>query len=81
MITVKCPRTPFGFECLAHRRSTEGPCELRALPLFEVVFRSGGKLVSDGIAEFKQVAEHFAGMLRRRGVSASVRPYRPKEKA
>lgn len=80
-IVVKCPNTPFGFECLAHRRSNEGPCTLRALPLFEVVYLSGGSVYSAGVAEFKQVAEKEAGRLRRhRWMNTSVRPYRPKEK-
>lgn len=80
-IVIKCPGVPFGYECVTRPHPHSCPCALRALPLFEVVFRSGGELGSDGVAEFRQVAEHFAGKLRRRGYSVSVRPYRPKEKA
>lgn len=79
-IVVKCPGTPFGYECIAHRRSNEGPCTLRALPLFEVVYWSGGKLVSYGVAQFRGDAERAADRLRRfERVRARVRPWRPKE--
>lgn len=78
-IVVKCPNTPFGFECLAHSRSNEGPCKLRALPLFEITYRAGGEIVRR-YAEFRGAAERYADRLRRHhGLSVSVRPYRKKD--
>lgn len=80
MTVVKCPGVPFGYECVRRPHPHEGACELRALPLFEVVYWVGGKLYSDGVAEFKEVAEKFADRLRRfRGVSAGVRAYKREE--
>lgn len=81
-LVIKCPSTPWGYECVTRPHPHSGACALRALPLFEVVYLSGGSVYSAGVAEFKQVAEKEADRLRRhRGMNTSVRPYRPKEKA